>query len=457
MTNDKRIRLAVHLSTGALLALVSILEDFITNDNMLGDFAGWGPIQTLLLAVGILVMAIGLILPPGVVSRVSTSVCLSLLSLIVTLLLCEGVFRAVGFDFARQEQALQKLPVYYRLPSVPTGQVYFRRRGPEQWTGQVLNTMMKQANLLPNPYGNEEVITVTYDSKGFRNSDDLLNWDIAVAGDSFTELGYLPYDQLFTTLLGKMLNVAVLNLGASHTGPLTQLSYLQDYGVSPSTRHAVVVFFEGNDLGDLRLEYEALERFRETGQRESREFKQPSFVRALRDLLLSLKSPDRPTETVHAYFKSIRGDIPVTLNYAPPGSSGISPKSKAQLDYFFANYARFGRERNITVWLAFMPCKERVLHGQIRFTDEGSEQFKSWQPTDFPNEIARLSGQYGVRFIDLTSALVDETRSRRELVYNSIFDTHLNSLGSLVVAREMERHLATQILKLPNKALQPTR
>ena len=61
------------------------------------------------------------------------------------------------------------------------------------------------------------------------------------------------YDQLFTTILGKMLNIRVLNLGVSHTGPLTQLSYLQDYGVSPSTKHVVIVFYEGNDLSDLRV------------------------------------------------------------------------------------------------------------------------------------------------------------------------------------------------------------
>ena len=42
------------------------------------------------------------------------------------------------------------------------------------------------------------------------------------------------------------------------------------------------MFFEGNDLKDIGNEYQALVRWRETGQRDFREFiKQPSLVRVL--------------------------------------------------------------------------------------------------------------------------------------------------------------------------------
>ena len=57
------------------------------------------------------------------------------------------------------------------------------------------------------------MITVQYDEAGFRNPAGMLDWDIAVAGDSFTELGYLRHEDLFTTVLGQILDARVLNLG----------------------------------------------------------------------------------------------------------------------------------------------------------------------------------------------------------------------------------------------------
>lgn len=451
MTDNKRIRVFLHLSTGGALALVSILADYMS-----WSVAGWGLMQTLCLATGLVTILTGFVLPTGVVSRVSTNICLSILSVIIILVLSESAFRLIGFDFANEKHAFQKLPIYYRFPTVPTGQVFFRRSGPEQWTGQVLNTMVGKSAIEPNPYASEPIITVTYNKVGFRNPTELSNWVVVVAGDSFTEQGYLPYEQLFTTLLGNMLNMTVLNLGTSYTGPLTHLSYLQDYGVSTNTRHAVVVFFEGNDLDDLDREYTSLVRWQETGQREYREFKkQPSVFIAFRRLLNPLALPDRPNDPRHAYFKSANGDVAVTLLYAPPDSAEISNETTSAFNYFCKQYALFGKQRNITIWLAYMPCKERVLHGQMRFSDKASEKFKNWQPNDLPKMIAKLSEQSGIRFIDLTPALVEETKSKKELLYNALYDSHLNSLGSQVVAREIARHLATKLPGPSNNALLP--
>jgi len=295
------------------------------------------------------------------------------------------------------------------------------------------------------------LIRVQYDKLGFRNEDDLSDWEVAVAGDSFTELGYLPYDQLFTTILGKTMNVRVLNLGTSYTGPLTQLSYVQDYGVSPSTKHAIIVFFEGNDLDDLGREYAALARFRETGEREYREFKkQTSMLRALFRLRYTLMPQKTADAWVNAYFKSAHGDIPISLDYTPPGKAQIPAERMHQLEYFLHRYAAFTQGRGIKAWLAYMPCKLRVVHGQIEFSEGAPEELRKWGPTDLPQVISALSDRYGVEFIDLTPALVEETESSRELVFNSIYETHLNSRGSLVVAKEMARHLSAQDSLSPN-------
>jgi hypothetical protein len=443
MTNGKRIRVILHLSAGGAVALAAILADY-----MPGNSPGWGLYQVIVLAAGLVIIALGFVSSMGVISRASTHICLLLLSLFLFLALCEGVFRTIGFDFARQKDAWLRSPLFYRQPIVPTGEVFFRRPGPEEWTGQVLHTRLMQLNILPNPYSNEAVITVKYNRVGFRNLDNISDWDIVVAGDSFTELGHLRNEELFTTILGKSLNVRVLNLGTSYTGPLTQLSYLRDYGISGSTKHAFIVFFEGNDLDDLAREYKALIRWRESGQRDYREFKrQPSAARALYGLLGNwARRLGKQTDYVNAYFKSLHGDIQITLTYAPLGRADISEETRHHLNYFFGEYARFRKERQITVWLAYMPSKERVLHGQVEFSNGTNDKLRNWRPTDLPALISELCDQYGIKFIDLTSALIRETSRNKQLLYNSIYDAHLNSPGSLVVGQELARHFLRQNL-----------
>lgn len=431
------------------MVLVSVLADHI-----LSQPRTWGPGQSLGLVIGFVIIAVGLVAAPkSKISRASMNLSLVLLSVFVVIALGEGFFRLIKYDFRGEEQAWLKTPIYYRKPIAPTGDVFFKRTGPDEWTGQVLNTRMKQRGVDPNPYTAEPAITVRYDRRGFRNPDNLSDWSIAVAGDSFTELGYLPYDQLFTSILARLGNVSVLNLGTSFTGPLTHLSYLDDYGIAASTKHAMIVFFEGNDLDDLAREYRALVRWRNTGQRDYREFtKQPSLLKALHELSEQAKRKfmrrQRPAyelvaeRPVTAYFKSSEGSVPVTLYFTPLGSAQLSNEATRHLNYFFAQYANFGKEREITVWLVFMPSKIRVLHGRIEFSASASDELKTWQPTDLPEVISQLCDQYGINFIDLTPTLVRETDRTKQLLYNSILDGHLNSHGSLIVGRELARHFS---------------
>ena len=118
----------------------------------------------------------------------------------------------------------------------------------------MLSTYLKQNGGVDPAYTNEREVTITYDSEGFRNPEDLRDWKMVFAGDSFTELGYLPYEDLFTTHLGALLHTSVKNLGVGYTGTLTQTYYLKLYGKSASTTDAFLVFFEGNDLDDLLRE-----------------------------------------------------------------------------------------------------------------------------------------------------------------------------------------------------------
>jgi O-methyltransferase involved in polyketide biosynthesis len=65
-----------------------------------------------------------------------------------------------------------------------------------------------------------------------------------------------------------------------------------------------------------------------------------------------------------------------------------------QLRYFFSEYAAFGQERGVTTWLAYVPTKERVLHGRLEFSETTLakipklKRLAKWQPTDLPEVIA---------------------------------------------------------------------
>jgi hypothetical protein len=436
---QKRIHVSLHLLTGTVLAFGAIAASSIWRLP-----PSLKPFQTLTIVAGLVMAVLAFIRPDRRLARLSANFCLLLLSGVFVAGTLEIFFRAIGFDFAHEEENWRKTPPYYRQPIVESGEVYFRRPGPETWTGRVLDIRLKQLNIFPNPYTNETAITVKYDRFGFRNEEGLTDWDIAVTGDSFTELGYLSYEQLFTTLLGKKSNARVLNLGVSQTGPLSQVSYLRDYGIAPSTKQVVIVFFEGNDLDDLKMENNLLRQFRETGQRRHRQFaKRSSVIGAVCRTIASLfqKDPDKPRPMVTATFSSAHGEVPMTFLYTPPDRMHLPPETLRQFEDFFARYGAFGRERQVEAWLVYAPCKERILHGLVKFAKDAPNRFQAWQPTDLPQVTADLAAKHGVRFIDLTPALRETTLRTRELLFNSIYDTHFNARGSAVVAEELAQKL----------------
>lgn len=434
-----RSQLILSFVAGALLVLLAIFAD-----PLLGRPREWGATETLVLIAGAGNALAGWLARRGRLGDLISHVSLSILAVFATVGMAEGAFRLSGVDLTGQERAWRELAPYYRQPTVPMGEVFFRREGPDEWTGQVINTQMKRYEVSPNPYADEPVITVRYDSLGFRALDGVDDWEIVVTGDSFTELGYLAYERTFTKILGDVLNVRVRNLGVSQTGPLTQLSYLRAYGVAPSTKHAVIVFFEGNDLWDLGGEYQALTEWRATGRREYRRREgESSLIRALDAGWQALRRPPiGPDSSVQAYFLTEDGELPVTLSYAPASAADVRANRSLMeaLEHFFREFGAFGRENRLTPWLVYMPTKLRASYPHLRLVT-ADEELRAWSPTDLPDLIGTMAERHRIEFVDLTPVLAAETDRSGELLYNTIYDTHLNARGSCVVASELARHL----------------
>ncbi len=402
-----------------------------------------------MLAAGVVVLLTLGLRRPAWLANLATRLCLALLAGISAFALAEVACRLARVDLRRQTARLERVAPYWRLPRVPEGTVFFRRAGPLEWTGQVIRRQLLESGLPATAYANEPVITVKYDALGFRNEPRPDAWSIAVAGDSFTELGCVAYDSLFTHVMSQRLRCDVLNLGVAGTGPLSHLTYLENHGLSPRTTDLMIVFFEGNDADDLLDELRAERNFQRTGERPLRDIQpQTSVLRAFGELL---SAPGRPPPSnragIEAVFLGPQGEVPVSLGYPPPGGAELSGAMREAFTVFAQRYAAFAREHQVRPWLAYMPCKMRVLFGRLRLAPEADPVLHTWTPTDLPDFVATLCASHGIRFFDLTPALAGPTQATGELVYNHLFDSHLNARGSALVGEA----LAAEFLRAPSE------
>jgi hypothetical protein len=308
-------------TNGLLLIAVGLLIDFA-----LAQPFTLGVAQLIIVVLGMGILMLSIIPKNERNSRFFLKVSLPLPFLFLALGLTETASRAVGYDFGRQLEALQNVPIFYRQPREPVGEIYFRRRGPDRWEGDVL--------------ADGKRAVAEYDSLGFRNPPNLVDWDVVIVGDSFVEAGYLSYEELFTTQIGDLLGLRVKNLGVSHTGPLTYCFYLSEYGASASTKLAICVFFEGNDIENLDREAEELETFRTTGERPFRNIqKSSSFLkslsivgnRTLNKVIRVNPQAIRESAIYNSYFVTQRGEVEVGVDCTPYEGAALTVLQEQRL------------------------------------------------------------------------------------------------------------------------------
>lgn len=430
----------VQVITGAILVLLGLAIRWGSRpDPVLSALPT--PLMTLGGAVVMGALILGRRLPP--VPAVGG--CVFLLTLVTLVGLAEGICRSSGVDFRRQETEWRRIPPYYRQPRMPSGDVYFRRSGPEEWTGQVIRTWLNVGGWSTSAwYRSEPVITVKYGPRGFRGEHPLKDWETVVVGDSFVELGCLPYEQLFTSILAQETGQRVRNLGVSHTGPFTHLHYLESFGVAPSTRTAVVVFYEGNDLRDLAAESRAQQYHEETGKRGYRKIRrQSSLLAAARDAWFGLPPANHhgTLELPVRQFLSRSGPRPVTFTHLAPDPKDLAPALRASWKEFLERFREFGRRHGLDTWIAYMPCKARVLEGHLQRALTATDAAPRWKANGLPRWIADSCRRSGVQFLDLTPALQQSLETRGRSPFNLMLDTHLNALGSKVVGQTLAKHL----------------
>jgi len=400
-----------------------------------------GPVGTSLVVSGCVFVVLGIGSRNRRFSAALAKASLVILSSTLWFAAFEALFRVAGFDFERFNEPGDEVPIYYRQPTLHAGGGIFRRPGPASWRGRVISAYLRIHGTSAGPYADERPVLAEYDAFGFRNPMELTNWEVVVTGDSFVELGYLPYEDLFTTLAAKRLGLRIKNLGVSCTGPISQTFYVTNYGKAASTKDAVLCFFEGNDLQDLDREIRNTESFRATGHPWEHQ-KQVSLLKALCDRFgTPRRTADLPVAQVtpNAFLIAGNQERPTTVYGVPPAWDRISPRRQEAVVRALANWAAAVRSMGMRPWVMYLPDSHRVFHGWIRFTDPNSPMAR-WKPGEFVAHLGAACTNLAIGFIDTLPALRREVEAGR-LPYNLVGDTHLSVEGTRVVADVLAERL----------------
>jgi acetyltransferase AlgX (SGNH hydrolase-like protein) len=90
------------------------------------------------------------------------------------------------------------------------------------------------------------------DKDGFRNQRVADSADVVVLGDSYIEYGSTEADTFVGRLEQILGGMTVRNLGKSGYGPAQYLQALKRFGLPDKPRIAVMAFYEGNDIPEVR-------------------------------------------------------------------------------------------------------------------------------------------------------------------------------------------------------------
>lgn len=409
---------------------------------MTHDAQHWAVPSIVIAVLGGIALVAGL-LKGGLLQRVIAGLMKLALTTVITFGAAEGACRVIGIDFNEllgARKANEAFPIYFRLPAHPSGEVYFTRDPGSSWTGKPLQTLLKNHRSTDVAYTDEAELTISYSREGFRNLDDLKDWDIAVVGDSFTESGYLPEKTLFTGIAAEKLGKRVKNLGITNSGTFAQTHYLEAYGKAPSCKTAVLAFFEGNDLDDNKRELLERERFRTSGEKPDHSIaRQSSLLKTIMNLVRDAKKirlSDR--SYVNAFFKSGDKEIPVTIADAPPSKAEMSADLSKALLLALDEYAAACTKADMKAHLLYIPCKRRVMHGHLRQVNDYPQP--DWQPGDLPEHLQAECEKRGIAFINATPAL-SAAAAQGQACFNTVYDTHLDATGHQIIGDVLAKAL----------------
>lgn len=279
-------------------------------------------------------------------------------------------------------------------------------------------------------------IDVEYDENGFRNPPGRTRADVVLIGDSFLEAGLVPREQTIAALLENDLGLIVSNLGCSGYGPQQEKIVLERYGLPLKPKAVVWFFFEGNDLLDVSR-YEVARRTGGQDPRKTRFLARSLTANLARRIaLLAERPPGEDADEARRRMGTI-GDSRIYFAFAGIPLSAEDRVNLAKLEETLRSAAESSQSAGSRFLLAFVPTKFRVHEGLAEFAADSL--CSTWRSNELPKLLARIAGDAGIEWIDLTPPL-RASAERGELPYFPD-DGHWSPRGQAVAAAAVAERL----------------
>ena len=246
------------------------------------------------------------------------------------------------------------------------------------------------------------------DRYGFNNPDK--EWDskeieYLLVGDSFTHGACVNRPHDFASVLRKYSKKNVLNLGQEGNGPLIEYATLREY-LTPNVKNVLWLFYEGNDLGDLKseLENKILNKYL-TNQKfkQDLKFRQNQIDKVLTDFVERESERERERERDIHNAKIVRfiklANIRSSL-YSPPPPPEPPPPQPPELKIVLKLANELVESYNQKLYFIYLPSFER---------------YTQLLKIDFKQEVKNIVIDLGIEFIDIDEEVFKKEKNPLKL------------------------------------------
>ena len=290
---------------------------------------------------------------------------------------------------------------------------------------------------------NQYPYDATFDSNGFRNDKEISQADLVVVGDSFIEAATVSQQEMLTSVLARLQEREVANLGQLWYGPQQEFFVLKRFGLKLKPKVLVWAFFGGNDLTDFHR-YEEATKDWDNRSAGFHSLKTRSFSKNA--LLAGFSMIGKPKLRDPAPYCTLNaGSVSGTKMYFYYKEAALSEKFQATLKRvlnILKEAEELTRENGVQLVVAYLPSKYQVYHDLCDPND--SYIIDNWElghlTTHLKNGIAEISDTIG--YVDLTESLQSKAKSSPLLYFTD--DTHWTVLGNEISAQALSDYIDQQ-------------
>lgn len=298
----------------------------------------------------------------------------------------------------------------------------------------------------------ELIFDAKFDKTGFRNPESMTQADIVFVGDSFTEALPVPYEDLVSSQLGAIYGVQAANYGMMTYGPYQERVTFTRYGLPLKPKVLVWLFFEGNDLGDVRYWEWATKDL--IGLHEDyhgiihRSFTM-NAPRILYHMLRSFKPSGYERSGLAAAADGTKERVYFLHNPKPVDEK--VEKALSTTKTILTDVYEICKKNDIRLVVGFIPTKYRVYHDITTFHDGAVPP--TWKITEIPERMEKIVRGISddVLWVNLLEPLRKSAAAGRRPYYR--VDSHWNPVGHVVATEAL--HKAIKSLDVSTSSVTP--